>query len=69
MPLVAFSIKLDRIDESLLHRDPGGGFWLSGVCTLDLDAKGRMVVAKSIPQERWAPGEKGPGVQTTFARY
>ena len=47
-----------RKEESLLYRDPG---------TLDLDAKGRMVVAQSIPKERWAPSEKGPGVQTTFA--
>ena len=60
MSLVAFSIKLDRIDESLLYQDKGGGRWLSAVCTLEEDAKGRMVVAQSIPKERWTAGEKGP---------
>ena len=59
--------QVDRIDESLLYRYPGGGFWLSDVCTLDLDAKGRMVVARASPRNAWAPGEKGPGVQTAFA--
>ena len=62
MPLVAFAIKLERIDEELLYRDPGGGVWLSCVCTLDQDAKGRMVVAQSIPKERYAAGEKGPAI-------
>ena len=60
MPLVAFSIKLDRIDESLLYQDPGGGWWLSGICTLDTDARGRMVVAQSVAKERYAAGERGP---------
>ena len=58
--LTAFTIKLERIDEELLYRDPGGGVWLSCVCTLDTDAKGRMIVAQSIPKERYAAGEKGP---------
>ena len=62
MPLVAFSVKLGRIDEELLCRDPGGGVWLSAVCTLDEDSRGRMVVAQSIPRERYAAGEKGPAV-------
>jgi hypothetical protein len=55
MPLIGISIKLERID---------GGFWLSCVCTLDEDAKGRMIVAQSIPKERYAVGEKGPAVGT-----
>ena len=67
MSLVAFTIKPGRIDEELLYRDPRGGVCLSAVCTLYEDSKGRMVVAQSIPKERWAPGEKGPGVQTAFA--
>jgi hypothetical protein len=62
MPLVAISIKLDRIEEELLYRDPGGGVWLSAVCTLEEDSRGRMVVAQSIPKERYAAGEKGPPV-------
>jgi integrase len=60
MSLVAFTIKPGRIDEELLYRDPGGGVWLSAVCTLDEDSKGRMVVAQSIPKERRTAGEKGP---------
>ena len=64
MALVAFSVKLDRIDESLLYQDKGGGWWLSAVCTLDVDAKGRIVVAQSIPKERYVAGEKGPAVGT-----
>ena len=32
------------------------------MCTLDEDAKGRMVVAQSIPKERYAAGEKGPAL-------
>ena len=62
MSLVAFSIKLDRIDGTLLYQDKGGNFWLSAVCTLEEDAKGRMVVAQSVPKERYAAGEKGPAV-------
>ena len=58
MSLTAFTIKLERIDEELLYRDPGGGVWLSCICTLDTDAKGRHVVAQSIPKERYAAGEK-----------
>jgi hypothetical protein len=64
MPLTAISIKLDRIDESLLYQDKGGGWWLSCVCSLDEDAKGRMIVAQSIPKERYAAGEKGPALGT-----
>ena len=45
MSLVGISIKLERIDEGLLYQDPGGGWWLSAVCTLDTDQKGRTVVA------------------------
>ena len=59
MPLIAFSIKLDRIDETLLYQDPAGGWWLGGVCTLDTDQKGRMIVAQSISKERYAAGERG----------
>ena len=32
------------------------------MCTLEEDAKGRMVVAQSVPKERYAAGEKGPAV-------
>jgi hypothetical protein len=62
--LVAVSIKLDRIHEELLYRDPGGGVWLSAVCTLDEDSRGRMVVAQSIDRSRYAAGEKGPALGT-----
>jgi hypothetical protein len=64
MPLVALSIKLARVDESLLYQDPGGNFWLSAVCTLDEDQKGRLIVAQSIPKDRYAAGERGPAVGT-----
>lgn len=64
MPLVAFSIKLSRIDEALLYQDPGGKYWLSGVCTLDRDAKDRLIVAQSIPPERYKAGERAPAIGT-----
>ena len=41
MPLVAVSIKLDRIDETLLFEAKDGSYWLSCVCTLEEDAKGQ----------------------------
>jgi Mrp family chromosome partitioning ATPase len=49
MSLIAFSVRLDRIDESLLYQDKGGGFWLSAVCTLDTDANGRQLIADIAP--------------------
>jgi hypothetical protein len=60
--MVAFSIRLDRIDESLLYEAKDGSFWLSCVCSYDEDAKGRTVVAQSISKERFAAGERGPQV-------
>jgi hypothetical protein len=62
MPLTVFSIRLDRIDESLLYEAKDGSFWLSCVCTFEEDAKGRLIVAQSIPKERFAAGEKGPQI-------
>ena len=62
MPLVAISIKLDRVDEELLYQAADGSYWLSCVCVFDTDAKGRTIVAQSIPKERYAAGEKGPQV-------
>ena len=62
MPLVAISIKLDKIDEALLFRAADGSYWLSCVCVFETDAKGRAIVAQSIPKERYAAGEKGPPV-------
>ena len=62
--LVAISIKLDRIEEELLYQDKGGGWWLSAVCTFEEDAKGRTIVAQSIPRERFAAGERGPAIGT-----
>ena len=64
MSLIGISIKLERIDESLLYQDKGGGWWLSCVCTLDTDQKDRMIVAQSISKERYAAGEKGPALGT-----
>ena len=64
MSLVAVSIRLDRIEESLLFEASDGSFWLSCVCTYEEDAKGRMVVAQSISKERYAAGEKGPALGT-----
>ena len=64
MPLVAFSVRLDRVDESLLYEAKDGSFWLSCTCTFEEDAKGRPIVAQSIPKERFAAGEKGPAVGT-----
>jgi hypothetical protein len=60
--MVAFSIRLDRIDESLLYEAKDGSFWLSCVCSYDEDAKGRTVVAQSISKERFAAGERGPAI-------
>ena len=62
MPLIAVSIKLDRIDEGLLYKAQGGSYWLSCVCVFETDAKGRTIVAQSIPRDRYAAGEKGPQV-------
>ena len=62
MPLVAVSIRLDRIDESLLFEASDGSFWLSCVCTYEEDAKGRLIVAQSISKERYKAGERGPQV-------
>jgi len=60
MPLIGISIKLAKVNEGLLYKDAGGGYWLSGVCTLDLDERGRTIIAQSMPKERFAAGEKGP---------
>ena len=57
--LTAFSIRLDRIDESLLYQDKAGNYWVSGVCVFETDAKGRTIVVQSIPPERFAAGERG----------
>ena len=62
MSLVAFSIKLGRIDESLLFQAADGSWWLSCICTHDEDSRGRKIVAQSISKERYAAGEKGPSV-------
>ena len=62
MPLVAFSVCLDRIEENLLYQAPNGSWWLGCVCTFDTDNKGRTIVAQSIPKERYAAGAKGPQV-------
>jgi hypothetical protein len=62
MPIVAFSIRLDRIEESLLYKAQDGSYWLSCVCTFEEDAKGRTIVAQSIPRERYAAGERGPAI-------
>jgi hypothetical protein len=64
MSLTAFTVRLDRIDESLLYQAKDGSWWLSCVCTLEIDAKGRLIVAQSIPKERYQAGEKGPQVGT-----
>ena len=62
MSLVAVSIRLDRIEESLLFEASDGSFWLSCVCTYEEDAKGRLIVAQSISKERYKGGEKGPAI-------
>ena len=62
MSLVAFSIKLDRIDESLLFEASDGSFWLVCVCSYEQAPGGGLIVAQSIPRERYAAGEKGPQV-------
>jgi hypothetical protein len=64
MSLIAFSIRLDRIDESILYEAKDGSFWLSGLCTFEQDQKGRLIVVQSIPKERYAAGERGPAVGT-----
>ena len=60
--LVAFSIKLDKIDEGLLYKAQDGSYWLSCVCVFETDAKNRTVVVQSIPAERYKAGERGPQV-------
>ena len=62
MPLIAVSIKLDRIDEGLLYKAQDGSYWLSCVCVFETDAKNRTVVVQSIPAERYKAGERGPQV-------
>ena len=62
MPLVAFSLRLDRIEENLLYEAKDGSFWLSCICTFDEDAKGRLTVAQSVSKERFARGEKEPQI-------
>jgi hypothetical protein len=42
MPLVAFSVTLDCVGESLLFEAKDGSFWLNCVCTYEGDAKGRL---------------------------
>ncbi len=62
MPLVAISIKLDKIDEGLLYKAQDGSYWLSCVCVFETDAKNRTLVVQSIPAERYKAGERGPQV-------
>jgi hypothetical protein len=62
MPLVAFSVCLDRIEENLLYQAPNGSWWLGCSCKFDTDGKGRTIVAQSISRERCAAVEKGPQV-------
>jgi DNA-binding cell septation regulator SpoVG len=66
MSLTALSIRLDRIDESLLFQDKHGRWWLNCICicTFEEDQKGRLTVAQSVPRERYAAGEKGPSLGT-----
>jgi hypothetical protein len=64
MALTAFTIALHKIDESLLFQDSKGNWWLSCVCTLEQDDRGRNIVAQSVPKERYAAGEKGPAIGT-----
>ena len=54
---MAVSIKLTGLDETLPL--PGWGWWLSAVCTLEEDAKGRMV-ARRDPQGTLRRRGKGP---------
>ena len=62
MPLVAFSVRLDKIDEGLLYKAADGSYWLSCVCVFETDAKNRTLVVQSIPPERYKAGERGPQV-------
>jgi hypothetical protein len=64
MSPTAFTIRLDRIDESLRYQVKAGQWWLSWICTLELDDRGRNVVAQSVPKERYAAGEKEPQLGT-----
>jgi hypothetical protein len=64
MPLIGISIKLAKVDETLLYKDAAGNLWLSAVCVFDCDDKGRTIISQSIPKERFAAGEKGPAIGT-----
>ena len=62
MPLIGFTVRLDRIDEGLLFKAGDGSYWLSCVCLFETDAKGRTLVVQSIPRERYLNGERGEQV-------
>ena len=49
MPLVAISIRLDKVDEGLLYKAQDGSYWLSCVCVFETDAKNRTLVVQSHP--------------------
>jgi hypothetical protein len=63
MPLVTFSVRLDRSHESLLFEATETWSWLSCICTREQDAKGRQIVAQSIPKERSAAAAKRPAAR------
>ena len=58
MPIVAFSIRLDRIEEELLYQDQGAPMVVTRVCAFETDAKKRMVVVQTIPRERYKAGNE-----------
>ena len=61
MSLVAFSIKLARIDESLLYQDPGGNYWLSCVCTPERGLKGQAGRRAEYPEGTLRGWRERPG--------
>jgi hypothetical protein len=64
MSMIGISVKLDRVDKGLLFQDTKGSLWLSAVLTFETDTKGRMIIAQSVPKEKYAAGERGPKIGT-----
>ena len=61
MPIVAISIRLDRIEEELLYQAKAGRDWLTASARSKTDAKGRMVVAQLFPGNVRRRGERPAG--------
>ena len=67
MPLIAFTVRLARIDESLLYRDPGGARLALGGLLAQCGRQGTHGRRTKYIQgaiRRYAAGERGPALGT-----